>query len=126
MEKSKAKSKFRFKIKTIMAFQSKMKMFESTRKYLAILGIKKYPPSRKHPFNKLNIVIMNTLTSACISTILYLIYSRDTINIQEYMISIYTAFTTFINVLLYAILIWKSSKVFVLLEGIESVIQESE
>lgn len=111
-----------------MAFLTKrtLKTFELTRKFLVVLGVDKSRLSQNHPFNLLNIRIMNTFIFSCISTILYLNYSHDTIPIQEYMISLYTAFTTAINGVLYAILIWKSRKVFVLIEGIESIIQESK
>lgn len=63
---------------------------------------------------------------ACISNILYLNYSRETINIQEYMIAVYTTFTTIINTILYVILVWQSSKLFALIKGLERIVQTSE
>lgn len=103
-----------------------MLMFQSAQKYLAVLGIEKYQKSRKYPFNERIIIIMNTFILACISGILYLNYSRESIDIQEYMIVAYTTFTTIINGIEYVILVWQSSKLFALIEDLESIVHDSE
>lgn len=104
-----------------------MVIFQQIQKYLAVLGIKSNESSQTfkaiYPFNGRNSLIIGIFGVSCVSSTLHLF---DELSFDEYIISVYETSTAIVNTILLVILVWKTTKIFELIELISSTVQMSK
>lgn len=91
---------------------------------MAIVGIDRHTSTLRHGFNEHNMLIAGVLGTACISSSLNLLFEQQ--NFEEYIISVYATADTIACGTDFVILVWKSSKVFQFIRGLEDIIEISE
>lgn len=102
----------------------KLKTFESTRKYYALVGITSILAKRAHPFNGSILCDFLVLGSCIFCTFVFVIFDAETF--AEYTQAIYTSSIAMQIMFTLLITISKVDKLFGLIHGCDNLINTSE
>lgn len=101
-----------------------MKIFQTTEKNCALIGITAHQSAQKHPFNARNSLVLFILCITLFSNIMRLI--RETDNFTDYTISIFSACTMAVSILIFAILLVRLRYLFYFQQHTEEIINQSK
>lgn len=101
-----------------------MKIFQTTEKNCALIGITAHQSAQKHPFNARNSLVLFILCITLFSNIMRLI--RETNNFTDYTISIFSACTMAVSILIFAILLVRLRYLFYFQQHTEEIINQSK
>lgn len=101
-----------------------MKIFQTTEKNCALIGITAHQSAQKHPFNARNSLVLFILCITLFSNIMRLI--RETNNFTDYTISIFSACTMAVSILIFAILLARLQYLFYFQQHTEEIINQSK
>lgn len=107
------------KIQTI-----KMKTFQIVERNCALMGITAYQAAQKLPFNARNSLVLFILCITLFSNLMRLI--RETNNFKDYTISIFSACTMTVSILIFAILLARLRYLFYFQHRTEEIINQSK
>lgn len=96
-------------------------MFQSTQKYLAIVGIKSHPTIHKHSLNARCLLILILCSFFNTSSILYLFFVPT--SFDQYIASINITATTIVNTIYFVVLLWKTAKLFEYIKNLENIVK---
>lgn len=100
-----------------------MKIFQSLRKYFALLGITENGSIGKHWINGKHVIILITFSSSATANMIFLFNEAD--NFEKYTNCIHSIFTTMVCGIEFTLLVWKMDKFFDFIEHFEEMIQKS-
>lgn len=101
-----------------------IRIFQSTNKYLAILGISSNLLVQPHPFNRNISIGFLIMTSALICNFVYVIFEDETF--WEFTQSIYFCSDSLVCTLSLSILVFRANKLYKFIVSLENAINASE
>lgn len=96
-------------------------MFQSTQKYLGILGISSTHTIQKRPINTRSLMILLLCSFFIISSALYLFYVPN--SFDEYIAAVNISLTAIVNTIYLVVFFWKTPKLFSLINSTENLFQ---
>lgn len=102
----------------------RMKLFRSTQKSFAALGITPNQCVQMHAFNGKNLTILFLYLLSCIFFFVYFFYVAN--NFREYVISIYMTSAAVVVAINYTTLVYHSLNVFKFIKNVEKMIDTSK
>lgn len=100
----------------------KMKLFQVTQQSLADLGITPAQSVQKNPFNQKILTTYFWYLLSFMFFCVYVFYLAN--NFREYTTSIYMTAVTFVALLNYTISVFRSLKIFELIQNFEKIFEE--
>lgn len=101
-----------------------MKLFRAIRRFHVMGGIYPPHPNQIHPFNLKNLRILFGLVFACFGVSGYFLFLAQTM--FDYTISFYASVTTLFFISVFSINIWKTVKIYELLDLGERLMEKSK
>lgn len=101
-----------------------MKIFQALILIFRTEGIFWPQKYKNHPFNIKNMSIIFTLGIYTILSALFLLLEAKTFS--EYGDSFYSTVTTLFCLVIFSLVVWKSAKIFDLIDGLEAIILKRE
>lgn len=101
-----------------------MKFFQSIQEYFAIMGINSSQSVDVHPFNRSNLITLLIFCMLVITSNKFLLFEAK--YFEEYIDSFYLTCTGTLAAINFVVIIWKMTKVFEFIKGLESVVHRSK
>lgn len=112
---------------SIVIMSATIKLFELTREYYETVGVHPSTSLASYTFNWRSFLTFYILTAEFVSTATYFLFKTNiTIDYVETLQSFYFSSTSFNFLVTFMINYWKMSKIFMLMDRFEDMVQKSK